>query len=74
METYRIEDLVFTFPDQEKETLSHINLTIQSGEFITICGKSGCGKSTLLRQLKTILTPHGERSGNVFSAARKWKK
>jgi energy-coupling factor transporter ATP-binding protein EcfA2 len=66
METYRIEDLVFSFPGQERETLSHINLTIASGEFITLCGKSGCGKSTLLRQLKTILTPHGERSGKIY--------
>lgn len=66
METYRIEDLVFSFPGQERETLSHINLTIASGEFITLCGKSGCGKSTLLKQLKTILTPHGERSGKIY--------
>lgn len=66
MEIYRIEDLVFTFPGQDKETLSHIHLTIQSGEFVTICGKSGCGKSTLLRHLKTILTPHGERNGHIY--------
>ncbi|BBI35462.1 ABC transporter ATP-binding protein [Cohnella abietis] len=66
MEIYRIEDLVFTFPEKERETLSHINLTIKSGEFVTICGKSGCGKSTLLRQLKTILTPHGKSAGNIF--------
>lgn len=66
MEIYRIEDLVFTFPEQNREALSHISLTIHSGEFITIAGKSGCGKSTLLRQLKTILTPHGERSGNIY--------
>lgn len=65
METYRIEELDFTFPLQESRTLSHINLTIQSGEFVAICGKSGSGKSTLLRQLKTILTPHGERSGRI---------
>ncbi|MGO4549177.1 ABC transporter ATP-binding protein [Paenibacillus sp. 2TAB23] len=66
METYRIEDVVFAFPEKEKEVLSHISLTIKSGEFITICGKSGCGKSTLLRQLKSILTPHGKRSGKIY--------
>ncbi|CAM4386589.1 energy-coupling factor transport system ATP-binding protein [Paenibacillus endophyticus] len=66
METYRIEDVVFAFPEKEKEALSHISLTIKSGEFITICGKSGCGKSTLLRQLKSILTPHGKRSGKIY--------
>ncbi|WP_166541813.1 ABC transporter ATP-binding protein [Paenibacillus lutrae] len=66
MEIYQIKDLVFTFPQQDREVLSHLNLSIQSGEFITICGKSGCGKSTLLRQLKTVLTPHGKKSGEIY--------
>lgn len=66
MEIYRIEELSFTFPEQEQAALSNINLTIESGDFITICGKSGCGKSTLLRQLKTILTPHGKRQGEIY--------
>ncbi|OMD57535.1 ABC transporter ATP-binding protein [Paenibacillus odorifer] len=66
MEIYRIEELSFTFPEQEQVALSNINLTIESGDFITICGKSGCGKSTLLRQLKTILTPHGSRQGAIY--------
>ena len=43
--------------------LKGVNLNIKKGEFVLICGKSGCGKSTLLRHLKTVLTPHGERSG-----------
>ncbi|MEC0089236.1 ABC transporter ATP-binding protein [Paenibacillus macquariensis] len=66
MEIYTIKDVSFTFPEKEQETLSHISLSIESGEFITICGKSGCGKSTLLRQLKTILTPHGKRTGEIY--------
>lgn len=66
MEAYRIEDLSFTFPLREKAALSHIQLTIQSGEFVTVCGKSGSGKSTLLRHLKPQLTPHGQRGGQVY--------
>ena len=66
MEIYTIKDVSFTFPEKEHETLSHISFSIESGEFITICGKSGCGKSTLLRQLKTILTPHGKRTGEIY--------
>ncbi|GAB6991768.1 ABC transporter ATP-binding protein [Paenibacillus pini] len=66
METYRIKDLSFSFPEQDQRALTHINLTIQSGEFVTICGKSGCGKSTLLRHLKSILTPHGKREGDIY--------
>ncbi|WHY20196.1 energy-coupling factor transporter ATPase [Paenibacillus sp. G2S3] len=66
MEIYRIEELSFAFPEQEQMALSNINLTIASGDFVTVCGKSGCGKSTLLRQLKTILTPHGKRQGAIY--------
>ncbi|WP_440961419.1 ABC transporter ATP-binding protein [Paenibacillus nitricinens] len=66
MEIYRIEELSFAFPEQEQMALSNINLSIASGDFITVCGKSGCGKSTLLRQLKTILTPHGKRQGAIY--------
>ena len=31
-----------------------------------LCGPSGCGKSTLLRQMKTVLTPHGRRTGEIL--------
>ncbi len=70
METYRIENLTFNFPEREKAALTAINMTVASGEFVTICGKSGCGKSTLLRQLKSVLTPHGERSGQILFNGR----
>ncbi|TBL77643.1 ABC transporter ATP-binding protein [Paenibacillus thalictri] len=66
MEIYRIENVSFTFPLKETPALSHIDLTVKSGEFVTICGKSGCGKSTLLRQLKPILAPHGKREGEIY--------
>ena len=31
-----------------------------------LCGKSGCGKSTLLKHMKTPLTPHGKRKGEIL--------
>ena len=33
---------------------------------MTLCGPSGCGKTTLLRQLKTVLAPHGTRTGDIL--------
>ncbi len=66
MEIYKIKDLNFSYPITKKQVLKDINLNIDNGEFITICGKSGSGKSTLIRQLKPILTPHGNRSGEIY--------
>ncbi len=66
MESIKVENLSFTYPNQENKTLEDISLTIQEGEFITICGKSGCGKTTLLRLLKTSLAPHGILNGSIY--------
>lgn len=64
---FEIKDLSFSYPNtQGKMALLHINLTIEQGEYIAVCGKSGSGKSTLLRQLKTVLAPHGKISGEIF--------
>ena len=32
-----------------KTVLDGLNLTIQPGEFVSVCGQTGCGKSTMLR-------------------------
>ena len=59
MEAFEIRDLSFAYPEQRKDTLSHLSFSIPQGQFVTLCGPSGCGKSTLLRQLKTVLGPAG---------------
>ena len=61
-----IRDLSFAYPEEEKRALNHINLTVEEGEFLVLCGKSGCGKSTLMTHLKTPLTPHGKRKGEIL--------
>lgn len=61
-----IRDLSFAYPEEEKRALDHVNLTIEEGEFLVLCGRSGCGKSTLLTHLKTPLTPHGKRKGEIL--------
>ena len=61
-----IQDLSFAYPKEEVRALDHINLNIEEGEFLVLCGKSGCGKSTLLTHLKTPLTPHGKRKGRLL--------
>ena len=32
----------------ETSAVSHLSLSVQAGEFISIVGPSGCGKSTIL--------------------------
>lgn len=66
MECYRIENLTFIYPDNPNAVLDNICLSVEEGEFVTICGRSGCGKTTLLRQLKPSLSPHGEIMGDVL--------
>ena len=66
MECFTLKNLSFSYPEQQKKAIDGLNLTIQAGEFVTLCGSSGCGKTTLLRQLKPALTPHGVREGEIF--------
>ena len=66
MESYKIENLTFSYPNACKNTLENVSFSVEKGEFITVCGKSGCGKTTLLRMLKSSLAPYGELSGEIF--------
>ena len=66
MEAFTVRDLSFAYPEQRKDTLSHLTFSVPQGQFVTLCGPSGCGKSTLLRQLKTVLAPAGDRRGEIL--------
>jgi heme exporter protein A len=46
----------------EREALSDVSLTLQTGETLVVFGPNGAGKTTLLRVLSTLLRPH---SGEV---------
>ena len=72
MELLSVRDLTFTYPKQRAMTgeagpaLDHVSFSVEEGEFIVLCGESGCGKTTLLKLLKRELSPHGEKSGEIF--------
>jgi NitT/TauT family transport system ATP-binding protein len=53
----------FTARRGKVEALQGIDLTIESGEFVSLIGPSGCGKSTLLRIIADLLPPS---SGEVW--------
>ena len=67
MAHFEIKDLNFSYPSSKgKKSLDGVSLSIEKGEYIVLCGKSGSGKTTLLRQLKTVLAPHGKKSGEIL--------
>lgn len=56
---YQIElqDVSFRYPEAEKNTLSHINLTIRPGEKLAIVGLNGAGKTTLIKLMCGFIDP-----------------
>ncbi len=66
MESFKVENLSFSYPNRCDKALEDINFAVNQGEFVLLCGKSGCGKTTLLRLLKSSLAPHGEISGSIY--------
>ena len=67
MAHFQIENLTFSYAAAKgKHSLQDVNLSIEKGEYIVLCGKSGSGKTTLLKHLKSVLTPNGKRSGTIL--------
>ncbi|MDH3606171.1 MAG: ABC transporter ATP-binding protein [Acidimicrobiia bacterium] len=50
---------VFGSGPGQVEALKDIDLSIESGQFVSLIGPSGCGKSTLLRLVGDLLPPTG---------------
>lgn len=67
MAHFEIRDLSFSYAAAAgRPALDNINLAIEQGQYITLCGKSGSGKTTLLKHLKSVLAPHGRKKGEIY--------
>lgn len=53
----RLKNFSFSYGKNETPNLNRVNLEIQPGQFVLVCGGTGSGKSTLLKAL-VGLAPH----------------
>ncbi|MCD2491347.1 energy-coupling factor ABC transporter ATP-binding protein [Lacrimispora sp. NSJ-141] len=63
-----LKDITFSYSSQVNGGLHDINLTIQNGECILLCGGSGCGKTTITRLINGLIPRFypGNLEGNVL--------
>lgn len=69
----------YTIDNRQIAALKDINLTVETGEVVTLVGRSGCGKTTLLRLIaglepktsgQLVFTPPNAKIGLVFQEPR----
>src|SRR5229473_6359512 len=63
MPLIEIENLSVTYGTPSRPVLSHVDLSIEEGEFVCLLGQTGCGKSTLL---KLVLGAEMPASGRIL--------
>ncbi len=58
----RLEDVSFSYREDDPMRLSlkNIDLTIETGECVVLCGASGCGKTTITRLINGLIPHHYE--------------
>ena len=53
----RFENVHYTYPEEERESLCGVDLAIEKGSFVAVLGHNGSGKSTLAKHMNAILLP-----------------
>ena len=57
MSIIKFENVHFTYPGDQMESLCGIELEIEAGSFVAVLGHNGSGKSTLAKHMNGILVP-----------------
>ncbi|MCL4440608.1 MAG: energy-coupling factor transporter ATPase [Firmicutes bacterium] len=75
MSLFKIENLIYYYPDSERPALNGVNLGIEEGEFLLVAGASGSGKSSLARVLAGLLPDFygGRFGGHVYFKGREMR-
>ena len=58
MSIIKFENVHFTYPGDQMESLCGIDLEIEAGSFVAVLGHNGSGKSTLAKHMNGILVPN----------------
>ena len=53
----KLENVSYCYPEADKNTICHMNLTVHPGEKLAIVGLNGAGKTTLVKLLCGFLDP-----------------
>ena len=66
----KMDHVTFTYGENNEHSvgIQDIDLTIEDGQVIVLCGESGCGKTTLTRLINGLI-PHyyeGKMSGETW--------
>jgi len=57
VQTIELRDVSFRYVGQERDALSHVSMTLTSGEKVAIVGFNGSGKSTLVKLIMRLYDP-----------------
>ena len=66
----KIDHISFSYGEENENTggVRNIDLNIEDGQFVVLCGESGCGKTTITRLINGLI-PHyyeGQMAGEVW--------
>ena len=64
---FKIENVNYKYPLEEKQALKNINIEIKKGEFWSVIGKNGSGKTTFCNMLRRFVPDFykGELTGKI---------
>ena len=72
---FKLEDVSYKYPLENREILKNINLDIKKGEFWAVIGKNGSGKTTLCNVLRRFVPDFykGELKGKITLESKELK-
>ena len=75
MSYFKLEDVSYKYPLEDREILKNINLDIKKGEFWAVIGKNGSGKTTLCNVLRRFVPDFykGELKGKITLEGKELK-